>query len=148
VTRHRVAVVVRDGIHLTQLGLVHHVFGQARAAGEPLYDVITCAVRPGPVRTDADVTVTPEHGLRALADASTIVVVSAHPGDLSDAPADPSLAAALARVHSGIRVASVCTGTFVLAAAGLLSGRRASVHPRMARLFRRRFRDVTLDTAP
>lgn len=54
--RQRVAVLVRDGVLPMELGLVHQLFGTARdpATGERLYEVTTCAPRPGRIRTDAD----------------------------------------------------------------------------------------------
>ena len=61
--RHHVAVLVRHGMLLMELGIVHRLFGQARSAsGEPLYEVVTCTLEPGPVRTDSDVTLPVDRG--------------------------------------------------------------------------------------
>lgn len=145
--RHRVAVLVRDGVLPFELSIVHRIFGQARsAAGAALYEVVTCAIEPGEIRTDADFTVTVTHGPQALAEADTVVV----PGSEVDfepriGPLDPSLTAALARIPSGTRIASICTGSFVLAAAGLLTGRRATTHWRSSARFQERFPDVAFD---
>jgi transcriptional regulator GlxA family with amidase domain len=164
---HRVAVLVRDGVMPLELGLVHQMFGSAEAGGRRLYEVVTCALRPGPVRTDADFPVLVERGPEALDGAATVVVPASHAadavesavgsavgstGDAGEGPAggagygEPSAAlrAALARVRPGARVASVCTGAFVLAAVGLLDGRRATTHWKSAELFRRRFPAVRL----
>jgi transcriptional regulator GlxA family with amidase domain len=149
---HRVAVLVRDGVMPLELGLVHQLFGSAEAAGRPLYEVVTCALRPGPVRTDADFPVVVERGPEALDDAGTVVVPASHAADALEGAADdtghgrpsPALRAALARVRPEARIASVCTGAFVLAAVGLLDGRRATTHWKSAELFRRRFPAVRL----
>ncbi|GGO46021.1 AraC family transcriptional regulator [Streptomyces daqingensis] len=129
--RHRVAVLVRNGLLPIELGIPHRLLGWSwDERGERLYEVVTCAVRPGPVRTDADFTVTVEHGPEALAEADTVIVPASH--ELDDAYAggqlDAPLAAALALVRPGTRIASICTGAFVLAAAGLLDGKRATTH--------------------
>ena len=78
---HRVAVLVRDGVMPLELGLVHQMFGSAEAAGQPLYEVVTCALRPGPVRTDADFPVLVERGPEVLDDAATVVVPASHAVD-------------------------------------------------------------------
>ncbi|WP_418287471.1 GlxA family transcriptional regulator [Lentzea guizhouensis] len=142
--RHRVAVLARDGVLPFELSLVHRLFGQARTtAGGALYEVVTCAPVPGEIRTDADFTVTVPHGPEALAEADTVVV----PGSAADHDGsfDPAVTAALARIRPGARIASICTGVFVLAAAGLLTGRRVTTHWRASERARARFPDVTFD---
>ncbi|MFG2138881.1 GlxA family transcriptional regulator [Streptomyces sp. NPDC048650] len=147
--RHRVAVLVRHGMLPIEVGIVHRIFGEARsAAGEPLYDLVTCALEPGAVRTDTDFTVNVAHGPEALERADT-VVVPASGADYDPARSagrlGPAMAAALGRIRPGTRVASICTGAFVLAAAGLLDGRRATTHWRSVDDFRRLFPAVALD---
>ncbi|MFE0193051.1 GlxA family transcriptional regulator [Streptomyces sp. NPDC059008] len=149
--RHRVAVLVRDGMLPIEVGIVHRIFGEARsAAGEPLYELVTCALRPGEVRTDTDFTVNVAHGPEALAEADTVVVPAANadydPGEERCAGLlGAAMADALRRIRPGTRVASICTGAFVLAAAGLLDGRRATTHWRSVDDFRRLFPAVELD---
>ncbi len=145
--RHRVAVLARDGVLPFELSIVHRIFGQARTAtGEALYEVVTCAPVPGEVRTDADFTVTVAHGPEALAEADTVVVPGSEADyEPQDGPPDPPLATALARIRPGARIASICTGAFVLAAAGLLAGRRVTTHWRSSPRARARFPDVTFD---
>ncbi|WP_371127110.1 GlxA family transcriptional regulator [Streptomyces sp. 2112.3] len=149
--RHRVAVLVRDGMLPIEVGIVHRIFGEARSAGgERLYELVTCALEPGEVRTDTDFTVNVAHGPQALAAADT-VVVPASGADYgwgeggSTGRLSPAMAAALGRIRPGTRIASICTGAFVLAAAGLLDGRRATTHWRSVEDFRQLFPAVELD---
>ncbi|MFD0904989.1 GlxA family transcriptional regulator [Actinomadura sediminis] len=214
--RHRLAVLVRDGVLPMELGLLHQLFGAARSPdGTPLYDALTCGVEAGPVRTDADFAVTAPHGLDVLAEARTILVPASHvldefypppnggagppdrhtsppygggPGDerhgSSNGPAgsgdagppdrhtsppygggpgderhgssgepagsggaDPVIEALRAAHARGARIASVCTGAFVLAAAGLLDGLRATTHWLSCDRLADRFPAVRVDPA-
>lgn len=145
---HRVAVLVRDGVLPIEAGIVHRLFAQARdAGGRPLYALTTCALRPGVVRTDTDFTLNVAHGPEALDTADTVILPAAdedyveRPHD----PLEPGLAAAVARIRPGARVASICTGAFVLAAAGLLSGCRVTTHWKSVGYFRAMYPGIELD---
>ncbi|MEU6577155.1 helix-turn-helix domain-containing protein [Streptomyces sp. NPDC046805] len=139
---HRVVVLVRPGLLPMELGIVHRLFGTAAdSAGRPLYSVVTCAVEPGEVPTDADFSVNVPLGPQALRDADTVIVPAAvedyrpqRRGLLT-----PQMRAALEEVPTTARLASICTGSFVLAAAGWLEGRRATTHwkscPELAELY-------------
>ncbi|EHK88650.1 AraC family transcriptional regulator [Saccharomonospora azurea SZMC 14600] len=143
---HTVAVLVRDGVLPLELGLVHQLFGSARTAdGAALYTVRTCAVTPGPVRTEADFVVQVDTGAELLARADTVVVPASHAFDETPHVLTPELAEALRRLRPGTRLASICTGAFVLAAAGLLDGLRATTHWKSAENFRRSFPRVHVD---
>ncbi|WP_236568082.1 MULTISPECIES: GlxA family transcriptional regulator [unclassified Nocardiopsis] len=145
---HRVAVLVRHGVLPIEAGIVHRLFGQARGAdGAPLYDVVTCALEPGEVRTDTDFTLNVAHGPEALDGAGTVVLPAADEdyGERPHDPLAPALAAALARIGPRTRVASICTGAFVLAAAGLLDGCRVTTHWRSAGSFRAMYPCIDLD---
>jgi transcriptional regulator GlxA family with amidase domain len=147
--RHRVAVLVRPGLLPMELGLVHQLFGTAALpTGQPCYEVLTCTPVPGAVRTNADFAIHVEYGPEALGEADTVLVPAAEedyePPDDGRLPGP--LADAIARIRPGTRIASICTGAFVLAAAGLLNGRRATTHWRSAARFRELYPAVHLDT--
>ncbi|MFD8146587.1 GlxA family transcriptional regulator [Streptomyces sp. NPDC059708] len=145
---HRVVVLVLTGLLPFELGIPHRIFGLARdSAGRRLYEILTCGLAPGPVRTDADFAVHVEHGPELLATADTVVVPASHElgpvhaeGRLTD-----ELAAALAHVRPGTRMVSICTGGYVLAAAGYLDGRPATTHWAYAEHFQRLFPAVRVD---
>ncbi|WP_329048022.1 helix-turn-helix domain-containing protein [Streptomyces violaceus] len=138
--RERVVVLALDGVYPFELGIPSRILG----AADGRYEVLTCSVDGGPVRTNADFGVTVEHGPEALATAGTVVIAPVVPAHLTDEAPDDVLAA-LALIRPGTRIVSICTGAFVLAAAGLLDGRRATTHWQVADRFRRMFPLVDLD---
>ncbi|MEU8440074.1 helix-turn-helix domain-containing protein [Streptomyces microflavus] len=150
---HRVAVLALDGLLPFELGIPHRIFGRSLEPapgnkGAKLYEVVTCSVRPpGPVRTDSDYAILVEHGPEALATADTVVIPASYElgpvfeeGRLTD-----ELAAALALIRPGTRMVSICTGSYVLAAAGYLDGRPATTHWSSADHFQRLFPRVRVD---
>ncbi|WP_432950563.1 GlxA family transcriptional regulator [Kribbella sp. CA-253562] len=146
-TPHRVAVLALDPVVGFDLTIPSTVFGAAaRADGTRLYDVKVCGVRAEPVRASAGFTIVPDHGAEVLAEADTVIIPGTylpqarHEGTLPD-----DVAAALALIRPGTRIASICTGAFVLAAAGLLDGRPATTHWIRAELFRALYPQVKLD---
>ncbi|MEU4652607.1 helix-turn-helix domain-containing protein [Streptomyces sp. NPDC023723] len=146
---HRVVVLALDGVLPFELGIPQRIFGMARdAAGRALYDVVTCSVRPpGPVATDADFEILVAHGPEALAAADTVVVPASYEmGPVyEEGVLTGELAAALALVRPGTRLVAICTGGYVLAAAGLLDGRPATTHWASAEHFQRLFPKVRVD---
>lgn len=151
--RHRVVVLALDGVLPFELGIPQRIFGRSTSTGpdgrgEKLYDVVTCSVRPpGPVRTDADFSIVVEHGPEALATAGTVVVPASYElGTVyEEGRLTAELAAAFAHVRPGTRIVSICTGSYVLAAAGYLDGRPATTHWSSADHFQRLFPKVRVD---
>jgi transcriptional regulator GlxA family with amidase domain len=120
---------------------------QAGECGAPAYEVTTASLGGGPVTTWSGLGLVPSGDLRQFpAGRIDTVIVPGGPG--TQAP-DPELigwlrsAAPVAR-----RVASVCTGAFLLAEAGLLAGKKATTHWGYADSLARRFPDVLVDADP
>ncbi|MGC4941314.1 GlxA family transcriptional regulator [Kribbella sp. DT2] len=144
---HRIAVLALDPVVGFDLTIPSTIFGNAtRADGTPLYDVKVCGVRAEPVRASAGFTIVPDHGAEVLAEADTVIIPGTYlpePRNLGTLPED--VTEALALIRPGTRIASICTGAFVLAAAGLLDGRPATTHWIRADLFRALYPLVKLD---
>ncbi|GAB2466552.1 GlxA family transcriptional regulator [Jatrophihabitans fulvus] len=145
--RHRVAVLLLPPVVGFDAAIPSQLLGQARDdAGAALYDVRMVGLDDGPVTTEAGYAIVPEHGPAELRRADTVIV----PGTRY-APArqrgelEPHVAAALASVRPSARIVSICTGAFVLAAAGRFAGRPATTHWAYADEFRALFPDVALD---
>ncbi|GDY53453.1 hypothetical protein SVIO_040760 [Streptomyces violaceusniger] len=138
---HKVVVLALDGVYPFELGIPHRVLGSA----DGRYEVLSASADGRPVRTDSDLTVTPGHGPEVLAEADTVVIPPYAISRASAAAPDPQALAALARVRPGTRLVSICTGAFLLAAAGLLDGRRATTHWALSDHFRELFPRVELD---
>jgi transcriptional regulator GlxA family with amidase domain len=134
-----VAVILLDGVHPFELGVVCEVFGLDRSDdGLPVYDFAVASAEGPTLSTHAGFSVATEHGLERLESADLIAVPAGQTYTNREYP--PELLDALRRaVERGSRVLSVCSGAFVLAAAGLLDGRRCAVHWRHAEELARRY---------
>ncbi|MCI3274014.1 GlxA family transcriptional regulator [Streptomyces cylindrosporus] len=135
---HSVAILALDDVVPFDLTAPMTVFDWAQLPdGRSPYRVTLCAEKPE-VRGDGLV-LRVERGLDALADADTVVVPGRKPG--VGPTSEPVLAALRRAAADGTRIASVCSGAFVLAEAGLLDGLRATTHwaaaGELARLFPR-----------
>ena len=139
-----VAAVVDQGALTFDFAIPCEVFGLDRSdIASPWYEFLVVAAGDRRVLTQTGFVLEAPLGLEALDRADTIVV----PGWVSP-EVDPSdeLIAALRRAHDrGARIVSICTGAFVLAAAGLLDGRRATTHWLYVDALRQRYPDVEID---
>ncbi|MFF0011134.1 GlxA family transcriptional regulator [Streptomyces sp. NPDC005374] len=136
----RVVVLALDGVYPFELGIASRIFN----AADGRYEVLTCTVDGQPVRSNADFTIGVEHGPEALRTADTVVVPPIDPARVS-AELPDEVSSALALIPEGARLVSICTGAFVLAAAGFLDGRTATTHWNLADRFRAMFPRIALD---
>jgi transcriptional regulator GlxA family with amidase domain len=139
---HTIAVLALPDTIAFDLSTAVETFGRVLLpTGEPGYRVLVCGVEPvvsaGPMRIATD------HGIDAAAEADTIVVPGRN--DVTIATPDAVLRALKSAHGAGTRIASICSGAFSLADAGLLDGRRATTHWLAADVFRARFPAVHLD---
>ncbi|MBC6456998.1 GlxA family transcriptional regulator [Actinomadura sp. HBU206391] len=145
----RVVIVIFDGFQLLDLAGPADVFATASMLSEGHgYRLEVAAVRAGAVQAQNRVTTVAQTALGEITGPiDTLLVV----GGLSAAerPLEQELVEEVARLApSARRVASVCTGAFILAEAGLLDGRRATTHWLMTDRLGGRYPDVTVDADP
>ena len=141
---HTVATVVAPKVAMFELAVACEVFGLDRSElVDPWYRHLVCAAGPPPLRSPEGVEVNAPYGLDDVAAADT-VVVPAWPYE-SCPPTDDLLDAIRSAHARGARMMSVCTGAFLLAAAGLLDGKRATTHWMHAAELARRYPRVKVD---
>jgi transcriptional regulator GlxA family with amidase domain len=146
---HIVAVLALEGVVGFDLAIPCQVFGTTRLPdGSYPYQVRVCGVTPSVNTTAGGVgyyRIDAPNGLDAAEDAHTIVV----PGVTTTRPVPDAVLALLRDAAARrVRIMSICTGAFVLADAGLLSGRRVTTHWAAARELARRYPDVQVDAKP
>jgi len=139
----RVATLAYDGLGTFELGIVVEVFGLPRPEmGPGWYRFQVCSLGRRRVRATGGLLIQASGGLAQLARAGTIIV----PGWPVAEPPPPALVAALRRAHArGARLVSICSGVFVLAATGLLDGRRATTHWRYVDALRARHTAIRIE---
>jgi AraC family transcriptional regulator, transcriptional activator FtrA len=142
--RHRVVVVAYDRVALFELAIATEVFGLARPElGVPWYEFAVCSLERRPLQATGSIEIRTRGGLGLLERADTIIV----PGWRDPTEAPPRrLIAALTRAHArGTRLVSICSGVFVLAATGLLDGKRATTHWRYTDQLRRAYPSIRVE---
>jgi AraC family transcriptional activator FtrA len=141
---HTVAAILIEGVAPFEFGVICEVFGIDRTEdGVPRFDFRACGERPGePLAASVAVRLTPEHGLDALDGADLVAV----PASTIQEQYPPAVLDALrAALANGATLLSVCSGAFVLGAAGLLDGRKCTTHWRHVEEFAGRFPAADID---
>ncbi|MEJ3750480.1 helix-turn-helix domain-containing protein [Actinomycetes bacterium KLBMP 9797] len=136
---HRVAVLALPQVVAFDLTIATHTFGHE---GHGRYATTVCSLGGGAVpTTTAGMALSVDATLDALDDADTVIV----PGFARGPAPVPALAALALAYRRGARIASICTGAFALAQAGLLDGRRATTHWAHAEALAREHPRVVVD---
>ncbi|RSL19108.1 AraC family transcriptional regulator with amidase-like domain [Edaphobacter aggregans] len=123
---HRVATLAYKGLCTFEFGIVVELFGLPRPELDHWYDFEVCGLEKGPLQATGGISVLPKKGLEGLMHADTILI----PGwrDPDELPPQRLIRTLIAAHRKGVRLVSICSGIFVLAATGLLNGRRATTH--------------------
>lgn len=136
-----VVALAYDGLCTFEFGVAVEIFGLARPElGPDWYRFAVAAVGEGELRATGGVRVMADGDMSLIAQAGTVIV----PGWRgADTPVPDALCQQLRQAHRrGCRILSICSGVFVLAAAGLLEGCRATTHWRYLETLQQRYPDV------
>jgi transcriptional regulator GlxA family with amidase domain len=138
-----VVIVVFDEVTLLDVAGAGEVFVEANRFGAD-YQLKIASMDGYDVTSSIGTRFGVTDSLSSIESADTVLVAGSD--DLPRRPIDPALVDAIRSISTRTRrMASICTGSFILAQAGLLRGRRATTHWHDARLFARAFRDVTVE---
>ncbi|WP_416964370.1 GlxA family transcriptional regulator [Streptomyces sp. Agncl-13] len=138
---HRVAIVAPSPVSMFNLAVPELLFAKVEIDGAPGYEVTICSSDGGPVVTTGGLHLQVGRGLDVLRTADTVVIAGT--GERYD-PDPAAVAAVREAAAAGKRIASICSGAFVLAAAGLLDGRSATTYHGLADELRDRYPSLDL----
>ena len=141
---HLVAAVAYDRLCTFEFGCTVELFALPRPElNVPWYAFAVCAAERGPIRATGGIAVQVAHSLRLLERADTIVL----PGwrDADETPPKELLGKLRQAYDRGARLCSICSGVFVLAAAGILEGRRATTHWRYVERLAARYPGIRVE---
>jgi AraC family transcriptional activator FtrA len=143
-SKRNIAVLAYDGLCTFEFAIAVEIFGLPRPeVGRNWYRFAVCSLDPGPLRSTGGVHLRVGSGLAKLSQAGTIII----PGWKGvDVPPPPRLITTLRNAYaSGARLVSICSGVFVLAATGLLNGRRATTHWRYVEALRSKYPQICVE---
>lgn len=144
VTLNNVVAVVSNGFAAFELGVVCEVFGLDRSdQGLPVYDFAVVAAEEPPLRSAQGYRLDTDHRLERCATADLLCIPAWR--SIDERPPEALLQVIRDALDRGARVLSVCSGAFVLAAAGVLDGRRATTHWRYAQKLAERYPLIDVD---
>lgn len=138
-------MIVQEPVALFEYGVIHEVFGLDRTDdGVPPFELLICSPTPGvPLASGNGASVIAPHPLSAALDADLVTI----PGGKVDIDPPVEVTDTLREAaRRGARLLSVCSGAFILAATGLLDGKRCTTHWRYGDLLAERFPNVLVDT--
>jgi AraC family transcriptional regulator, transcriptional activator FtrA len=139
-----VAALVYDQLCSFEFGCAAEIFGLPRPEfGDNWYRFVTCAADRGPMRAMGGVSVTAEADLSVLAQAGTIVIPGWKGADV--APSRELIDALKAAHAGGARLVTICSGVFVLAAAGILTNEKVTTHWRYADKLQTQYPQLRVD---
>ncbi|MFT2016778.1 GlxA family transcriptional regulator [Streptomyces sp. 796.1] len=145
---HRVVALLHPPQTTFPLACAAEVFGGPGPEIPARYTFDACTEHPGPLRTQTGCDLVVTGGLPALERADTVLVPGWPQGQDAGGAVSPAVVDAVRSAHRrGARIVSLCSGAFVLAAAGLLDGRRAATHWARAAELASRFPRVQVDPA-
>ncbi|HFZ8993484.1 TPA: transcriptional regulator FtrA [Citrobacter freundii] len=136
-----VVVLAYDGLCTFEFGIAVEIFGLSRPElGENWYRFAVAAIDEGELHATGGIRIMTDGGYELLEQADTLVI----PGWRGvQTPVPEALAIALQQAHQrGCRIISICSGVFVLAAAGLLNGRQATTHWRYTEELQQRYPEI------
>jgi AraC family transcriptional regulator, transcriptional activator FtrA len=140
----QVVALAYDRLCTFELGIVVEIFGLPRPEIDvPWYQFHVCSLDHGPLKATGGIMVQPTASARALRGAGTVVI----PGwrDVNEPPSEALVRAVREAYRRGARLVTICSGVFVLAAAGLLDGKRATTHWRYVDRLRARYPAVRVE---
>jgi AraC family transcriptional activator FtrA len=142
--KHLVVALAYDQLCTFEFGCTVELFALPRPElGVQWYEFAVCAAEDGPIRAAGGITVAAPYSLELLDNADTIVI----PGwrDADELPPPELLDKIRSAYERGARLCTICSGVFILAAAGILSGKRVTTHWRYAERLAQRYPDVEVE---